>query len=39
VVMSACPAGQGRHPITLPRPRSVTEIRLHPDFGRPAETI
>jgi NitT/TauT family transport system ATP-binding protein len=23
----------------LPRPRSVTEIRFHPDFGRLYETI
>lgn len=25
--------------IDLPRPRSVTEIRFHPDFGRLYETI
>jgi NitT/TauT family transport system ATP-binding protein len=40
VVMSASPGRvKAVYPITLPRPRSVTEIRFHPDFGRLYETI
>jgi NitT/TauT family transport system ATP-binding protein len=40
VVMSASPRRvKAVYPITLPRPRSVTEIRFHPDFGRLYETI
>ena len=40
VVMTASP-GQVKSVYTtgLPRPRSVTEIRFHPDFGRLYETI
>jgi sulfonate transport system ATP-binding protein len=40
VVMSASPGRvKAVYPINLPRPRSVTEIRFHPDFGRLYETI
>ena len=40
VVMSASPGRvKAVYPIALPRPRSVTEIRFHPDFGRLYETI
>jgi sulfonate transport system ATP-binding protein len=40
VVMSASPGRvKSVYPITLPRPRSVTEIRFHPDFGRLYEMI
>jgi NitT/TauT family transport system ATP-binding protein len=40
VVMTASPGRvKAVYPIGLPRPRSVTEIRFHPDFGRLYETI
>jgi sulfonate transport system ATP-binding protein len=40
VVMTASPGRvKSVYPIGLPRPRSVTEIRFHPDFGRLYETI
>ena len=40
VVMTASPGRiKSIYPIDLPRPRSVTEIRFHPDFGRLYETI
>jgi NitT/TauT family transport system ATP-binding protein len=40
VVMTASPGRvKSVYTITLPRPRSVTEIRFHPDFGRLYETI
>jgi NitT/TauT family transport system ATP-binding protein len=40
VVMTASPGRvKAVYPIDLPRPRSVTEIRFHPDFGRLYETI
>jgi len=40
VVMTASPGRvKAIYPIDLPRPRSVTEIRFHPDFGRLYETI
>ncbi len=40
VVMTASPGRvKAVYTITLPRPRSVTEIRFHPDFGRLYETI
>jgi NitT/TauT family transport system ATP-binding protein len=40
VVMTASPGRvKSIYPISLPRPRSVTEIRFHPDFGRFYETI
>ena len=40
VVMTAAPGRvKAVYRITLPRPRSVTEIRFHPDFGRLYETI
>ena len=40
VVMTASPGRvKSIYTITLPRPRSVTEIRFHPDFGRLYETI
>jgi NitT/TauT family transport system ATP-binding protein len=40
VVMTASPGRvKSIYPIGLPRPRSVTEIRFHPDFGRLYETI
>ena len=40
VVMTASPGHvKSVYTIALPRPRSVTEIRFHPDFGRLYETI
>jgi sulfonate transport system ATP-binding protein len=40
VVMTASPGRvKAVYTIGLPRPRSVTEIRFHPDFGRLYETI
>ncbi len=40
VVMTASPGRvKAVYRIDLPRPRSVTEIRFHPDFGRLYETI
>ncbi len=40
VVMTASPGRvKALYPIDLPRPRSVTEIRFHPEFGRLYETI
>jgi NitT/TauT family transport system ATP-binding protein len=40
VVMTASPGRvKAVYPIDLPRPRSVTEIRFHPDFGRLYERI
>jgi NitT/TauT family transport system ATP-binding protein len=40
VVMTASPGRvKSVYTIGLPRPRSVTEIRFHPDFGRLYETI
>jgi NitT/TauT family transport system ATP-binding protein len=40
VVMTASPGRvKSIYPIDLPRPRSVTEIRFHPEFGRLYETI
>jgi NitT/TauT family transport system ATP-binding protein len=40
VVMTASPGRvKSIYPIDLPRPRSVTEIRFHPDFGRLYGTI
>jgi NitT/TauT family transport system ATP-binding protein len=40
VVMTASPGRvKSVYTINLPRPRSVTEIRFHPDFGRLYETI
>jgi NitT/TauT family transport system ATP-binding protein len=40
VVMTASPGRvKSIYAIALPRPRSVTEIRFHPDFGRLYETI
>ncbi len=40
VVMTASPGRvKSVYAISLPRPRSVTEIRFHPDFGRLYETI
>ncbi len=40
VVMTASPGRvKAAYRIDLPRPRSVTEIRFHPDFGRLYETI
>ena len=40
VVMTASPGRvKSVYAINLPRPRSVTEIRFHPDFGRLYETI
>jgi sulfonate transport system ATP-binding protein len=40
VVMTASPGRvKAVYTINLPRPRSVTEIRFHPDFGRLYETI
>ena len=40
VVMTASPGRvKAVYTITLPRPRSVTAIRFHPDFGRLYETI
>jgi NitT/TauT family transport system ATP-binding protein len=40
VVMTASPGRvKAVYTIDLPRPRSVTEIRFHPDFGRLYETI
>ena len=40
VVMTASPGRvKSVYTIPLPRPRSVTEIRFHPDFGRLYETI
>jgi NitT/TauT family transport system ATP-binding protein len=40
VVMTASPGRvKSVYTIALPRPRSVTEIRFHPDFGRLYETI
>ena len=40
VVMTASPGRiKAAYPIGLPRPRSVTEVRFHPEFGRLYETI
>ncbi len=40
VVMTASPGRvKSVYTIGLPRPRSVTEVRFHPDFGRLYETI
>ena len=40
VVMTASPGRvKSVYPIGLPRPRSVTAVRFHPDFGRLYETI
>jgi NitT/TauT family transport system ATP-binding protein len=40
VVMSASPGRvKAVYAIDLPRPRSVTEVRFHPEFGRLYETI
>jgi NitT/TauT family transport system ATP-binding protein len=40
VVMTASPGRvKATYRIDLPRPRSVTEIRFHPDFGRLYQTI
>ena len=40
VVMTASPGKvKAVYPITLPRPRSVTEVRFHPEFGRLYEMI
>jgi NitT/TauT family transport system ATP-binding protein len=40
IVMTASPGRiKAVYPIGLPRPRSVTEVRFHPDFGRLYETI
>jgi NitT/TauT family transport system ATP-binding protein len=40
VVMTASPGRvKAAYRIDLPRPRSVTEIRFHPEFGRLYETI
>src|SRR5581483_5606162 len=40
VVMTASPGRvKAVYPITLPRPRSVTEVRFHPEFARLYEMI
>jgi NitT/TauT family transport system ATP-binding protein len=40
VVMTASPGRvKAEYAIGLPRPRSVTEVRFHPEFGRLYETI
>ena len=41
LVLAAGPGTQviGSHPVTLPRPRDVTEVRLHPGFRQMYQTI
>jgi NitT/TauT family transport system ATP-binding protein len=41
LVLAAGPGTRviGAHPITLPRPRDVTEVRLHPGFRQVYQTI
>jgi NitT/TauT family transport system ATP-binding protein len=41
LVLAAGPSTRviGSHPVTLPRPRDVTEVRLHPEFRQVYQTI
>ena len=41
LVLAAGPATRviGAHPVDLPRPRDVTEVRLHPGFRHIYQTI
>ncbi len=41
LVLAAGPGARviGSHPVTLPRPRDVTEVRLHPGFRQVYQTI